>query len=66
MINQNFNSTCAGIPCQIEWEWDEFGWFSYTVLDRRGRPAPWLERKAAQCDVVRWEDEAAAQLAEEF
>jgi hypothetical protein len=35
------------------------------VLDRRGRPAPWLERKATQRDIYRWEDEAAA-LHEEF
>lgn len=24
--------------------------FSYDVLDRRGRPAPWLERKMADAD----------------
>ena len=66
MINPpNFESTCAGIPCEIQWDWDETG-FSYTVLDRRGRPAPWMERKATKSDVFRWEDEAAALYAEEF
>jgi hypothetical protein len=24
--------------------------FEYTICDRRGRPAPWLERKATQAD----------------
>lgn len=28
-------------------DWDCYGWtdINYTVCDRRGRPAPWLERK---------------------
>ena len=46
-----------GIPCQAEidtWpaepmtRWEPgcpAGWDLYQVLDRRGRPAPWLERK---------------------
>lgn len=65
MSDTNFDSTCAGIPCEIQWDWDETG-FSYTVLDRRGRPAPWLECKATAKDVARWEDQAAAIYAEEF
>lgn len=32
---------------------DGFTEFEYQVLDRRGRPAPWLERKATKDDEAR-------------
>ena len=32
--------------------------FDYNVLDRRGRPAPWLERKLTDADKDRLFDEA--------
>lgn len=51
----------AGIPCLVDAEltggkpqgptaesdWDCYGWeeITFVVCDRRGRPAPWLERK---------------------
>lgn len=52
-----FDYSIAGIPCRIRVDsyepivpatWDhpeEGGDFEFTVLDRRGYPAPWLERK---------------------
>lgn len=35
----------------------EGGYGSWEVLDRRGRPAPWLERKMTAADERRIEDE---------
>ena len=29
----------------------------YTICDRRGRPAPWLERKASKDDIANIEEE---------
>jgi hypothetical protein len=56
-----FDSTVAGIPCQIgvmryshspgnyyaDSDWDYYGYTEseWEVLDRRGRRAEWLERK---------------------
>ena len=34
----------------------------FTVCDRRGRPAPWLERKLSDKDISRIEREIAKQL----
>lgn len=33
---------------------DYYGYeeFDYTICDRRGRPAPWLERKATKDDIA--------------
>lgn len=70
-----FESTIAGIPCQIEIENfqpiipaklsgppedcypEEGGEVEYSVLDRRGYPAPWLERKLTRADEQRIEQE---------
>jgi hypothetical protein len=39
--------------------WDYYGYteFDYTVCDRRGRPAPWLEKKLTRADEARIHDE---------
>lgn len=34
-----------------DWEPDEGGELVYTICDRRGREAPWLQRKASQQDI---------------
>ena len=63
----------AGIPCTIrvdyvsvtppdsraDSDWDYYGYteFDYTVCDRRGRPAPWLEKKMTRADEARIHDE---------
>lgn len=40
-------------------DWDCYGYtdLEYTVCDRRGRPAPWLERKMTEKDEARIEGE---------
>lgn len=40
-------------------DWDCYGYTEcdYTVLDRRGRPAPWLARKATGADDARIQSE---------
>jgi isopentenyldiphosphate isomerase len=48
-------------------DWDYYGWeeIDFDVLDRRGRPAPWLERKLTSDDVRRIEDEIIAYARDE-
>ena len=62
----DFCSRVAGIPCTIridhhsvvkaniradsDWDYSGYEDFEYTICDQRGRPAPWLERKATQTD----------------
>ena len=58
----------AGIPCKVgvthylnqagnsraDSDWDYYGYteIEYDVLDRKGRKAPWLERKVTEDDVL--------------
>jgi hypothetical protein len=46
-------------------DWDYYGWVDVedlVVLDRRGRPAPWLERKLTDKDIERIEGELIAEV----
>jgi hypothetical protein len=66
----------AGIPCIIgveeyqrgsynKWcdsDMDYYGYSEWVVCDRRGRPAPWLERKMTSKDESRIQAEIAEQL----
>jgi hypothetical protein len=66
----------AGIPCIIgvteyqegsgdywcDSDMDYYGYSDWVVCDRRGRPAPWLERKLTDSDRSRIESEIADQL----
>lgn len=68
-----FESRVCGIPCIIEAEvfvssptygdssaddcWGYTDIESWRVLDRNGRPAPWLERKLNQSEIERIESE---------
>jgi hypothetical protein len=57
----------SGIPCRIgveEWPSEDDGG-CWTVLDRRGRPAPWLARKATERDDDRMRDAIDCYLAGE-
>jgi len=62
----------SGIPCLVDFEyfkqepdhradsdWDYTGYIDieYTILDRRGRPAAWLERKITSKDDERIREE---------
>ena len=65
-----FETTIDGIPCRIEvthysaaeadtyWEPGAPEEVEIAVLDRRSRPAPWLERKLSNEDWEHLEDEA--------
>lgn len=56
-----------GIPCTVEVthyyvtrdDWDPI---EFRVLDRRGRAAPWLERKMTDADVTNIEERIARAL----
>jgi len=66
-------TTIAGIPCLVEADvygssgtcsnasdWDYYGYVEVgklTVMDRRGRIAPWLERKMTNEEIYRIEGE---------
>jgi len=68
-----FESKIQGIPCIIKVHYalvvpgspradsdiDYYGYSEcdYTICDRRGRPAPWLNRKATSDDITRIENE---------
>lgn len=45
-------------------DWDYYGYneVEFNVLDRRGRPAPWLERKLTPADKQRIENEILEDL----
>lgn len=65
----DIETTVAGIPCIAEMTFYEPGWAGtrweppepsvahFRILDRRGRPAPWLERKLTDDDERRIERE---------
>lgn len=48
----DFESQVAGIPCKVLFTKDEF-----TILDRHGYQAPWIEKKLSKDDVERLEKE---------
>lgn len=70
-------TTVAGIPCLAEMTFYESGWAGsyweppehpvahFRILDRRGRPAPWLERKMTADDEERIERELIEAYEEE-
>lgn len=63
------NTQIHGIPCQIKvtdyypgfrgswWEPPEPEEITFQVLDRKGYPAPWLEAKLDEDDILRIEQE---------
>ena len=51
----DFETTVAGIPCKVLFTGDEF-----TILDRHGYQAPWIEKKLTKDDVERIEKEYSA------
>ena len=48
----DFESQVQGIPCKVLFTKDEF-----TILDRHGYPAEWIEKKLTKDDVARIEKE---------
>jgi hypothetical protein len=61
MTNGEFQSKCAGIPCTIRWNLTVED-IEFDILDRCGRPAPWLEVKQTEKDWLHWNDVAAEQM----
>ncbi len=51
----DFESQVQGIPCKVLFTGDEF-----TILDRHGYQAPWIEKKLTKDDVERIEKEYSA------
>lgn len=43
--------------CPSDMDWYGFTECEFQILDRRGRPAPWLERKLTDDEVARIEEE---------
>lgn len=68
----------AGIPCIVEttyisivkpdcradsdWDYTGYSELEWVVLDRRGRPAPWLQRKVTDEDEERINEEIFNQM----
>ena len=47
-----YQPPCKGHPSTCASDWDYYGYeeFEWEILDRRGKPAPWLDRKLTQAD----------------
>ena len=45
-------------------DYEGYSEIEYTVCDRRGRPAPWLERKLTEADEARIEGEILCWMSE--
>lgn len=69
-------TTVCGIPCQAElidyqpyqpatWDYPEEGFIEIGILDRRGYPAPWLERKLTPEESARIESEMLQHMKKE-
>ena len=45
-----YQPPCKGHPSTCASDWDYYGYeeIEWEILDRRGRPAPWLERKLSK------------------
>jgi len=71
---EEIDSRVCGIPCRIgvisyisePQTWDDPGCedFEYEILDSRGRPAPWLERKMSDKDRLAVEEEISIYMGE--
>jgi len=48
-----FKQPALGPNCDSDWDANGYTDIEFAVLDRRGRPAPWLERKMTTDDVAR-------------
>jgi hypothetical protein len=60
----HFESVRGSFSYRADSDMDYYGYIEceFTVCDRRGRPAPWLERKMTDKDTSRIESEIAEQL----
>jgi hypothetical protein len=58
-----FETRVQGIPCLAESLSQEE--MIFRILDRNGRPAPWLERKLTEKDYDKIEDDFLLALSEE-
>jgi hypothetical protein len=60
----HFESVRGSFSYHAASDWDYHGYTEseWVVCDRRGRPAPWLERKLTSKDTSRIESEIAEQL----
>lgn len=60
----HFESVRGSYSYHAASDWDYHGYTEseWVVCDRRGRPAPWLERKLTSKDTSRIESEIAEQL----
>ena len=48
----SYQAPHRGSPFQCDSDWDYLGWeeIDWVLLDRRGRPASWLDRKLSKAD----------------
>lgn len=60
----HFESVRGSFSYRADSDMDYYGYIEaeWVVCDRRGRPAPWLERKLTDKDTSRIESEIAEQL----
>lgn len=51
--------------CDSDWDYYGYTECKFQILDRRGRPAPWLERKLSDQDTARIEQEITKEIEEQ-
>lgn len=53
-VDRVFVQKALGLSCDSDWDAAGYAEVEFTVLDRRGRPAPWLEKKLTremECEI---------------
>ena len=59
-VDHFFKQKPLGRNCDSDWDCMGYTEVEFTVCDRRGRPAPWLERKLTPGDIERLKAEIEA------
>ena len=65
-LDRMFVQKPLGPNCDSDWDCYGYTEIEFTVCDRRGRPAPWLERKMSDEDQSRIENELEIAATEEY
>ena len=55
-VTHCFVQKALGQMCDSDWDATGYAEIEFDVLDRRGRPAPWLAKKLTQADTDRIEN----------
>lgn len=65
LTSYHYQAPGTGSPCAYDSDWDYLGWeeIEWDLLDRHGRPAPWLSRRLSRQDRADIERQVSAAMA---